>query len=177
MTREVQLSSVLEAGVRKTVHAAILRSISGCNSATLMSVFAALLGLRRPCSHCSSVRLETPSSAANCAWVRPAFRRARTIGERGSTIDRLPPPDFISRTPSSTSCQTSRLASNLASARPLSFLPMFKRLLQLLENMCRHIFLLGFGIQSQHPELVGLITREVDHAQAATLTHALAFPT
>src|SRR5688572_20357530 len=34
----------------RTAHAAILRSTSGYSSATLISVFAALLGLRRPCS-------------------------------------------------------------------------------------------------------------------------------
>ena len=106
----------------KVVHAAISRKISGCNSANRMSVLAAPLGSRRPCSHCSSVRLETPRRAANCACVRPDFRRARAIGERGSTFNRLPPPALISRAPSRTSCQISRFASKRASARPVRVL-------------------------------------------------------
>ncbi len=40
---------------------------SGLNSAIRMSVFAAPDGSRLPCSHCSRVRRETPSNAANRA--------------------------------------------------------------------------------------------------------------
>ena|SRR5688500_2836823 len=47
-------------------HAAIFRNMRGLSSATLIRVFAAALGSRRPCSHSWSVRTETPSSAANC---------------------------------------------------------------------------------------------------------------
>jgi len=60
----------VESGFRlpaSAYQAAISRSTSGCISATRISVFAAPLGTRRPCSHCSSVRGETPSRAANCA--------------------------------------------------------------------------------------------------------------
>jgi hypothetical protein len=98
-------------------YAAISRSTSGCSSATRMSVFAAPLGARRPCSHCSNVRCDTPRRVANCACVRPDLRRARATGERGSSKVRLARPALISFTPSKTSCQMSRLASKLASAR------------------------------------------------------------
>jgi hypothetical protein len=86
--------------------------------------------VRRPCSHCSNVRCETPSIAANCACVSPALRRACAMGERGSTEVRLPRPALSSRTPSRTSCQISRLASVLAGGRPVSFLVMLEQLLQ-----------------------------------------------
>ena len=66
---------------------------------------------------------ETPRAAANCAWERPLFSRTRTMRDLGSTLVCLPPPAFISRTPSRTSCHTSRSASNLANAFPVSFLP------------------------------------------------------
>jgi hypothetical protein len=113
-------------------YAATSRSTSGCNSATRISVFAAPLGTRRPCSHCSSVLRDTPKRAANCDCVRPDLSRARAIGERGSSAVHLLPPALISFTPSRTSCQMSRLASSLASARALSFLGIFECFLQLL---------------------------------------------
>src|SRR5262245_44536379 len=141
-----------------------------------MRVLAAPLGSRRPCSHCSNVRFDTPSNAANWAWVSPDLKRARTIGERGSTTTRFPPPALISRTLSRTSCQIFRFASNLVRARPVSFLGTFKGLLQLSEDMSRDIFLLGLGIQREHPKFIGLIPNEVDHTQPAALAHALPSP-
>src|SRR5262249_20798790 len=130
-----------------------------------MSVFAAPLGLRRPCSHCSNVRCETPSKEANSAWVRPALMRARAIGERGSTLTRLPPPRWISRAPSMTSCQISRLASNRARAFSASFLAIFERLLQLSQDMGRRILLPGLRIQGEHPKLIGPVADEVYDSQ------------
>jgi hypothetical protein len=49
---------------------------SGRKSAILINVFAARDGSRRPCSHCSSVRFDTPINAANWLWERPVFMRA-----------------------------------------------------------------------------------------------------
>ena len=85
-------------------------------------------------------------TAPKCAWrhqaqLRIVFGRARssTAPEPRGTLARLssvrPPPALISRTPSKTSCHTSRPASNLANAFPVSFLPMSKCLQQLLQNM------------------------------------------
>ncbi len=48
-------------------HAAIFFNTRGCSAAILMSVFAAALGSRRPCSQSWRVRTDTPSSAANWA--------------------------------------------------------------------------------------------------------------
>lgn len=48
-------------------HAATSRKISGWRSAIFSRVWAAPDGLRRPCSHCSSVRFDTPSTVANSA--------------------------------------------------------------------------------------------------------------
>ena len=45
-------------------HAATSSNTSGWRSAIFSSVCAAPDGSRRPCSHCSKVRLETPSAAA-----------------------------------------------------------------------------------------------------------------
>ena len=52
----------------------------------------------------------------------------RTMGELGSAEVRLPRPALISLTPSKTSRQMSRSASNWTSARPVSFLVMLERL-------------------------------------------------
>ena len=76
-----------ETGCKRPGQAAISRRTSGWSSARRISVFAAPLGARRPCSHCSRVRLETPSRAANCACVNPDFKRARTTGETGVRRD------------------------------------------------------------------------------------------
>src|ERR1035441_2383036 len=142
---------------RRERYAAISRRISGWSTATRIKVLAAPLGVRRPCSHCSNVRCETPSIAANCACVSPALRRACAMGERGSTEVRLPRPALSSRTPSSTSCQMSRLASVLARARAVSFLVMFEQPLQSFQNRRRHVILVRLGIERQHPKLVRLV--------------------
>src|SRR6185436_1576364 len=127
-------------------------------------------GSRRPCSHCSKVRLETPRAAANCACDKPLFIRTRMTRDLASTFVRLPPPALISFNPSKTSCHTSRSASNLASALPVSFLPIFKYLQQLLENMRRNVFALCLCIQGQHPKLVGSIANKIDDPEPASLS-------
>ena len=58
---------------------------SGLNSAILISVFAAPDGSRLPCSHCSRVRRETPSSAANRACESPVLTLALATAVFGST--------------------------------------------------------------------------------------------
>src|ERR1039458_10495353 len=70
----------------------------------------------------------------------------------------------------------SRLASNWASARPLSFLVTFECLLQSFQNVGRRVLLLRLGIQRQHPELVRLIAHEIDDTQPATLARAFTPP-
>ena len=56
---------------------------SGWRYAIFNSCFAAPDGSRRPCSHCSRVRLETPSAAANCACESPLYPiRKRMTAER-----------------------------------------------------------------------------------------------
>src|SRR6185436_6135943 len=119
-------------------------------------------GSQRPCSHCSKVRLETPRAAANCACDKPLFIRTRTTWDLASTFVRLPPPALISRTPSRTSCQTSRSASNLARALPLSFLLISKRLQQVLQNVPRNVLMLCLCVESQHPRLIGSIPNKID---------------
>lgn len=64
---------------------------SGRKSAIRISVFAARDGSRRPCSHCSSVRFETPINAANWLWERPVLIRALVTSVFGSTTTFLPP--------------------------------------------------------------------------------------
>jgi len=50
----------------------------------------------RPCSHCSSVRFDTPISVANWLWERPVFMRALATSVFGSTtyLFRLKRTDF-----------------------------------------------------------------------------------
>jgi len=71
-------------------------STSGRRSAILINVFAARDGSRRPCSHCSSVRFDTPISVANWLWERPVFMRALATSVFGSTtyLFRLKRTDF-----------------------------------------------------------------------------------
>jgi hypothetical protein len=55
---------------------------------------------------------------------QPSLQTRLRDGRPGSTEVRLPRPALSSRTPSSTSCRISRLASVLVRARPVSFLVM-----------------------------------------------------
>lgn len=66
-TRGSSLSFVRPALARtaRGDHAATSIKTSGWRSAIFNNCFAAPDGSRRPCSHCSSVRLETPRAAAN----------------------------------------------------------------------------------------------------------------
>lgn len=109
-------------------HAATSTRTSGWRSAIFRSCFAAPEGLRRPCSHCSKVRFDTPSATANFACERPPLSRTPTTYDLASMRFHFPPPALISRTPSRTSCYISRLASNLASALPVSLLSMWEYL-------------------------------------------------
>jgi hypothetical protein len=63
---------------RKTtsVHAATSTRTSGWRSAIFKSCFAASDGLRRPCSHCSKVRVDTPT----LRQVWPGKARSSNVG-------------------------------------------------------------------------------------------------
>src|SRR6185369_11922933 len=89
-----------------------------------------------------------------------------------STFIRLPPPALISRTPSRTSCHTSRSASNLASALPVSFLLISKHLQQLPENVRGNVLALCLCIQVQHPTLIGLIPNKINNSEPAPLSRS-----
>src|ERR1051325_854517 len=114
------------------------------------------------------IRLETPRAAANCVCDKPLFIRTRTTWDLASTFVRLLPPALISFKASRTSCHTSRSASNLANALPLSFLTIFKYLQQLLEDVRRNVLALCFCIQGQHPKLIRSITNKIDDPESYT---------
>jgi hypothetical protein len=73
------------------------RSTSGYRSATLMSVFAAPEGSRRPCSQSCKVRTETPIRDANVDCDKPAAVRAEAIFGTTGWCVRARISDFISR--------------------------------------------------------------------------------
>src|ERR1041385_3366808 len=86
----------------------------------------------------------------------------------GFNFRTLAPPALISFKASRTSCHTSRSASNLANALPLSFLTIFKYLEQLLEDVRRNVLALCFCIQGQHPKLIRSITNKIDDPESYT---------
>ena len=115
-------------------------------------------------------------AAANSACDSPLLSRTRTICDVGCTMVRFPRPALISFTPSTTSFHTSRSASNLANAFPVSFLAIPEGLQQCIQNTSRDVVQRGLSIQGQHPELTWLAPHEVDHPKPSALTRTGALP-
>ncbi len=107
-----------------------------------------------------SVRTDTPRSAANCAWVRPAFSRARTMAYE-STVKRRPArPTLISRIPWRISRPIFLVFSHFAIVDRLFHLP---------EHVRGNVLLRVLSIERKHPDLARLSAQVVDHSQPAAL--------
>lgn len=152
------------------IHAANSRNTSGCKSAILNKVCAALDGLRRPCSQACNVPTDTPSKAENAAWDSPVLARAATTGGKGTT---KVSPASICRTDSSNSAAMSRPASNAVNSSSVSG---FNGIFQFLQFMGGNGFSFAFSVQKQQHGLPFSKSIEVNHANAARFTRVLALP-
>jgi hypothetical protein len=107
-----------------------------------------MTGKELPVTHSTHILFR----ATRFTHLAPEISRAKLQGEvRGLARRRLPPPALISRTPSSTSCQTFRFASKRARAGPVSFLFIFtlKRPSQSFKTMAGNVILSCFGAVCQ----------------------------
>jgi hypothetical protein len=137
----------------------------GFLAAIVSNVRAAPEGLRRPCSHSCNVRTDTPRSAANSAWDRPARVRISEIAGRGLTR-----PIFLrlsSRNPSRISRPISRLRAGLA-ADLMFYFP---------ENVRRDCFDDVLRIKSQKPYFLVLCLQKINDPNTASFATARNTPT
>src|ERR1700730_435769 len=150
------------------------RNTSGRRFAIVSRERAAPEGLRRPCSHPCSVRVETPSTSANFCCDSPVRIRASRISGTLMWCTRAALPAFISRAAANNSSPRFRLASYFASAFALSFA--IERLPNLDQSLYVNVLANILRVQRHQPHCPVCKTVEMDDAHTTTLAATLDYP-
>ena len=172
----------------RAAQAAISFNISGCLPAMRNKVFAAPDGSRRPCSHCWSVRTETPSNAANWDWDRPALSLEPVTADSISSFSTVPSARVTTRRSEPSGCgknsvlraQIPAFISRMDCSRSLQncsvSLSIDQVLFQFFQEGRRQIVEFGLGIHDHEQDYTVFQPVVVNHPCTASFSHAFTSP-